>query len=235
MSDTLRLNMPLLDAAQAQKHVTINEALARADVFAAARAERRDLAAPPAIVDGEAYIVAPGATDAWAGQDGRIALAMNGGWEFADPWEGLALWIGNEACRAVYTGGSWVGGHSAGAPGGASTSLDIVEIDHVITPGPVSSTVALIPDKAIVYGVTARVILPISGATGFSVGVAGSPDRYGTGYGTSMNAFVHGVSGQPQAYYGGTALDLTAEGGNFVAGALRIAVHIVELSPPAAV
>ncbi len=34
MSNSPRIGLPLLDAAQAQKHVTMNEALARLDVVA---------------------------------------------------------------------------------------------------------------------------------------------------------------------------------------------------------
>lgn len=232
MSDTLRLNMPLLDAAQAQKHVTINEALVRVDTLTAARAERRDLTVPPAALDGEAYIVASGAGGDWAGQDGRVALALNGGWEFVTPWEGLSLWLTTEGGRTTFAGGVWIDGHSAGGPGGATTMLRVIEADHVLSAGPVSTTVAIIPDKAIVYGVTARVTQPITGATAWSIGVAGSPNRYGTGYGTALNAFAHGVSGQPQAYYGGTPFDLSAEGSDFTGGTIRLAVHVAEVAPP---
>ena len=49
MSETPRFAMPLLDAAQAQKHVTVNEALMRADMLAAACVESRHLADPPAV------------------------------------------------------------------------------------------------------------------------------------------------------------------------------------------
>ena len=48
MSDTQRFAMPLLDAAQAQKHVTVNEALARIDALAAGQALTVGDTAPPA-------------------------------------------------------------------------------------------------------------------------------------------------------------------------------------------
>jgi hypothetical protein len=107
-----------------------------------------------------------------------------------------------------------------------------VEIDHVITAGPTSETSAIIPDKAVVLGVTARVVADITGATSWSLGVTGSPDRYGSGFGVGANSYAHGVTGSPLTYFGATSLLLTSAGGDFTGGTVRIAVHFLELSPP---
>ena len=233
MSDTLRFKMPLLDAAQAQKHVTLNEALTRADILAAGRVEGRLTVTPPASpADGEAHIVAPAATGAWIGQDGNLALFLNGGWEFVTPWSGASFWVEAERVRVTFDGIGWIDGRTAGAPSGAATLTRIVEQDHSLAAGTVSVTPAFIPDKAVVLGVTGRVTEAITGATAWSLGVAGSPDRYGSGYGTALNAFAHGVSGQPQAYYGGTALEISADSGSFTAGRILLAVHYLEITPP---
>jgi hypothetical protein len=232
MSDTPRFAMPLLDAAQAQKHVTVNEALARADALAAGRAERRDLSAPPAsAADGEVFIVGQGAIGDWAGQDGALALFLNGGWEVVAPWQGATFWVAAERLRVTRVGGAWVEGRAAGASGGAATLGRVIELDQPLS-GAVVTTAAVIPDKAVVLGVTGRVIEAIGGATAWSLGVAGSAGRYGTGYGIGKDSFAHGVSGQPQAYYGGTALVVTAEGGSFTGGTVRLAVHCMEVVPP---
>ncbi len=234
MSDTPRFAMPLLDAAQAQKHVTVNEALMRADLLGAGRVEERGRAAPPAApADGEVQIVGAGATGGWAGHDGELALYLNGGWVFVPPWGGCAVWVAAEGARLTWNGGAWVAGHLGGSPGGAATLARVAEIDHVLS-GAVSTTAPVIPDKAVVLGVTGRVLAPITGASGWSLGVAGSPDRYGAGYGTGAGSYAHGVTGQPQAYYGATPLTVTASGGAFTGGTLRLAVHLLELSPPAA-
>ena len=234
MSDTMRFAMPLLDAAQAQKHVTVNEALVRADVLGAGRVEARDLTVPPgAPVDGQAWIVAAGATGEWAGHDGELALFLNGGWAFVVPWDGASFWIGSERARVTWTGGTWVGGHAGGTAGGASTTLRVIEIDHVLAVGASSVTGAMIPDKAVVIGVTGRVTTEITGVTGWSLGVPGAVDRYGTGYGTALASWAHGITGQPQPYFGATALEITAEGGSFTGGAVRLAVHCMEIAPPA--
>jgi len=233
MSNSARLGLPYLDAAQAQKHVTVNEALARLDVIAARSAATMDLTAPPASpADGEAHVVATGATGAWAGADGQIAVFLNGGWDFVAPWAGLRLWVDAIHGFALFVGTAWAIDWQGQSPQGALTLPRVVEIDHVVAAGAASATAAFIPDKAVVLGVTARVTGAVGGATGWSLGVTGSADRYGTGFGTALNAFAHGVTASPLAYFGGSSLLLTAEGSAFTGGTVRIAAHLFELSPP---
>jgi len=233
MSNSPRIGLPYLDAAQAQKHVTMNEALARLDMAGAGRAESMDLGTPPVSpAEGDAHVVPAGATDAWAGQDGNVAVYLNGGWDFITPWAGWRLWIAAESGFAVFDGTAWQLVSQPTAAGGAFTQLRQAEIDHVVGSGSTSETSAFIPDKAIVLGVTARVVEAIGGASSWSLGVSGSPDRYGSGIDVSLNAYVHGVTGSPLAYYGGSSLLLTAESGTFSGGTVRIAVHYFQLSPP---
>jgi hypothetical protein len=235
MSDTARFAMPLLDAAQAQKHVTVNEALVRADALGCGRVEDRDRTEPPATpAEGRVHIVGAGATGDWAGHDGALALFLNGGWEFISPWGGCSVWVASERTRVTRQGGAWLAGHAGGSPGGAATLMRVAEIDHALS-GSVSQTAPVIPDKAVVLGVTGRVTVQITGASSWSLGVPGSPDRYGSGYGTGAGSYAQGVTGQPQAYYGVTPLAITAQGGSFSGGKVRLAVHLLELSPPAAV
>lgn len=233
MSNSPRIGLPYLDAAQAQKHVTMNEALARLDMAAAGTAETIDLATPPASpAEGDAHVVPAGATDAWAGEDGNVAVFLNGGWDFITPWAGWRLWIAAASGLAVFDGVAWRLVSQPTAPGGAFTLLRQAEIDHVIGAGTTSETAAFIPDKAIVLGVTARVIQEITGVPSWSLGVSGSPDRYGSGVDVGLNAYVHGVTGSPLAYFGGSTLLLTANSGSFSAGTVRLAAHYFDLSPP---
>jgi len=61
MSETKKLALPLMAEAQAQKHVTHNEALLKLDALVQLSVRSRALADPPAApVDGEAWIVAAG-------------------------------------------------------------------------------------------------------------------------------------------------------------------------------
>ena len=82
MARTAQLDLPLVMPAQAQKHVTVNEALARLDAAAQLRVISSLLSTPPASAcDGQSYLVPAGATGEWAGhRAGRIAVWSNGGW-----------------------------------------------------------------------------------------------------------------------------------------------------------
>ncbi len=75
MPDTsTHLLLPYLLAAQAQKHVTVNEALRLLDGLVQLAVLDRHLTTPPASpADGDRYIVASGATGAWAGWDLNVA------------------------------------------------------------------------------------------------------------------------------------------------------------------
>jgi hypothetical protein len=109
MTATARLGLPLIEAGQAQKHVTHNEALAALDRVVQALVVDRDLATPPASpAEGAGYIVAASPTGAWTGQAGRIATWVDGGWTFTVPALGHRVWLADEARLLVWTGSAWV-------------------------------------------------------------------------------------------------------------------------------
>jgi hypothetical protein len=110
MSDTTpRSGLPLIAAAQAQKHVTHNEALLMLDALSCARLLDRDLSAPPASpTDGDAYLVKATGTGTWTGQDGNIAFAVDGGWRFYAPYAGLIAYVSDETKLIVNDGSTWV-------------------------------------------------------------------------------------------------------------------------------
>jgi len=109
MSTTPRSALPLLAAAQAQKHVTHNEALLQLDALSCARFLDRDLSAPPSSpADGDSYLVKATASGDWTGQDGNIAYAVDGAWRFTQPFTGLMAYVADESIFVVHTGSSWV-------------------------------------------------------------------------------------------------------------------------------
>jgi hypothetical protein len=68
----------------------------------------RDLGAPPANpVDGERYLIPAGATGAWAGRAGQIAVRIAGAWEFYSPKVGWLCFIEDEAVLSVYKAAGW--------------------------------------------------------------------------------------------------------------------------------
>lgn len=104
---TANLGLPLLLAGQAQKHVTHNEALALVDLLVQGLVEDIHRTSPPADpAPGQCHIVATGATGLWAGQAGRIAGFVNGGWIFMAPRDGWRMALPNgDGLR--FTDGLW--------------------------------------------------------------------------------------------------------------------------------
>ena len=109
MSSTTALQLlPLIEPAQAQKHVTHNEALAVLDVLVQTTATSRALTAPPTgALAGACYIVAQGATGDWQGEDGMVAVYSGLYWDFYQPKTGWRVWIETEATEAVFDGAGW--------------------------------------------------------------------------------------------------------------------------------
>jgi hypothetical protein len=108
MDTTPNLSLPYIAAAQAQKHVTHNEALRALDAVVQLMVLDKDLAAPPASpAEGARYIVAPSPAGAWAGQAGRIAAWQDGAWAFYTPREGWLAWAADEDALYVWSGTAW--------------------------------------------------------------------------------------------------------------------------------
>jgi hypothetical protein len=106
--DTTILSLPLILPAQAQKHVTHNEALVALDLIVQLTVINRTLAAPPAApAVGDRYIVPAGPTGAWAGQAGRIALYSETGWQFTQALPGWRAHVLAEGQTAVFDGLAW--------------------------------------------------------------------------------------------------------------------------------
>lgn len=237
MGSTTKLGLPLVQAAQAQKHVTVNEALGRLDAMVGLTLVSRSQTAPPTTsADGDSYGVPVGAVNAWQGQEGAIAVFANGGWDFVLPTVGRSAWIADEGYAATFDGVDWIVGLGAVSGNGAGLVHRVIELDHTVLAGPSSTTTLVIPANALVYGVTGRVLSTIGGtATSWQLGIDGvSADRYGSGLGLVAGSWARGITSAPLAYYADTALTLTGEGGDFSGGVVRLAVHVCELTLPRA-
>ena len=109
MPNSPLLALPYLASAQAQKHVTHNEALSLIDGLLHLSVISRVLATPPGvIVDGDRYLIAASPTGDWAGQAGQVALRMEGVWRFLVPRKGWRAWIEAENILLVFDGSVWV-------------------------------------------------------------------------------------------------------------------------------
>jgi hypothetical protein len=118
-----RLRLPYLQPAQAQKHVTHNEALQRLDALVQLRVAAWAVASPPAgPAPGDVVEVGPAAADAFAGQAGMLALWDGTGWQFLEPRDGWLAWDAGTSVLRVRTGGAWQawagGAQSSSGPSG---------------------------------------------------------------------------------------------------------------------
>lgn len=234
MDETGILQLPLMQAAQAQKHVTVNEAFRRLDGLVQLRLQSLTETTPPlTAAEGESWFVPSGAVNDWAGHVGEIAMFANGGWVFAAPQVGWRAWDVSNAIETVFDGTTWQPGFAAISPNGAGLRFQVLEFDHVISAGATNATATLIPANAMVFGVTGRVTDTITGAlTSWELGADGSSNRYGSGLGLVVSSYVRGVLGSPLTGYSAMPLDLTAVGGDFAGGTVRLAVHYAELTLP---
>ena len=118
MSDaTTNLELPFLAPAQAQKHVTVNEALLRLDALVQLNVASRTLAAQPAAPpDGTIHILPPGKTGAdWGSMaNGALAYWRDGIWEALTPKPGWSAFVRDEGRRFVFRDGAWRGEAQAG-------------------------------------------------------------------------------------------------------------------------
>lgn len=116
MSNSLNLELPYVEEAQAQKHVTVNEAFRRLDaVVQLAVADRTTTAPPGSPSEGDRYIVAAPATGAWSGHAGEVAAYLDGAWAYFAPQEGWLAYLADEDALAVFDGSSWTLLTSSGA------------------------------------------------------------------------------------------------------------------------
>lgn len=110
MSDipTANLALPLIQAAQAQKHVTHNEALRLIDTLLQLAVLDRDLASPPGSPgEGQRWIVAASPTGGWAGHAGHIAAWQDAGWQFSAPQTGWVAFVIDEGTLLTWNGTAW--------------------------------------------------------------------------------------------------------------------------------
>ena len=111
MTDTANLALPCIDAAQAQKHVTHNEALRILDTLVQLAVLDRDLNAPPGSPsEGQRWIVksSPSPTGAWSSHGDQIAAWQDGGWQFSTPNVGWLVYVVDEGALIAWNATAWV-------------------------------------------------------------------------------------------------------------------------------
>ena len=105
---TTKLGVVQLAADQAQKHVTLNEALSQLDQLVQQTVKNRTTTAPPAgPSEGDAYIIAVTATGDWTGRENDIAAYVLGAWVYFTPRTGWIAWDEGAAVHLRWNGTTW--------------------------------------------------------------------------------------------------------------------------------
>ncbi|WP_410217861.1 DUF2793 domain-containing protein [Paracoccus sp. (in: a-proteobacteria)] len=233
-SETLRLQMALLQPAQAQKHVTVNEALMRLDGLVNLVLQSVSTATPPQTVpDGQCWGVPSAAQGVWAGRGGQVAIGVNGGWVFAPPSTGMRAFVADRGAEAVHDGTVWVIGALTLGQTGSGLVAGMAEGEVTLTAGSSVVTGVFIPAGAMVIGAAARVTAALTGTvTTWRLGTSGATNRFGQGLGKSADSWARGMLGAPMTYYQPEPLVVTTDSGSFAGGRIKLAVHWLELRLP---
>jgi len=101
---TPRFALPLLHTAQAQKEVFVNEALMLADTLVHSCVEGETATPPETSADGEAWLVASGATGEWSQAEGFIAVRRGTGWIFVAPRDGMRVFDRSRGAEILFFG-----------------------------------------------------------------------------------------------------------------------------------
>ncbi|MCK5931911.1 MAG: DUF2793 domain-containing protein [Fulvimarina manganoxydans] len=109
MSETANLALPYILAAQAQKHLTHNEALRALDAIVHLSVLDLDRTEPPAEPqEGDRHIVAAPAGGEWVGRGAQIAAFQDGAWAFFTPRAGWLAHVAGDGRLRRYDGERWV-------------------------------------------------------------------------------------------------------------------------------
>ncbi|PZO65280.1 MAG: hypothetical protein DI498_09565 [Paracoccus denitrificans] len=230
--DTVRLGLPLLQPAQAQKHVTVNEALGRLDGLVNLVVESTRRTTPPTVIEGECWAVPAGAVNAWEGRSGQIAIGANGGWVFAKPQAGQRAFVRDAGVPVIHDGRGFRGGALTMGQLGAGMNVRLSEVELSVGKGTTITTGLIVPANAMVIGCNARVSEKLGGTVKtWALGHTGATDRFGRGLGTGEGSYCTGLI-SPTSYYSPDPIIMTATDGAFDGGTVRIALHWLELVLP---
>lgn len=105
--NTPKLSLPILQPAQAQKHIIVNEALERMDA-AVQLSIIGEVSAPDAeSTEGQSYRVGASPVGVFTGHEGDIATLGAGGWNFLTPQPGWVCWDMSAGQLHLFDLGVW--------------------------------------------------------------------------------------------------------------------------------
>ena len=231
MSQTTRLQLPFIVTAQAQKEVTHNDSLQTLDAFIMPVVQEI-LNTPPVSPNvGDLYLVGISPTGDFSSHENKIAQYLSGGWRFYTPFKWMDTIIENLNERYSFDGINWVPFGLLMKDTGEYLRVQHLQEDVTVS-GINSDTVAVIPDRSLVIAVNIRVLTAVTGASAIDIGVTGDTGRYGTGIGVPQDSTNIGMTYHPVTYYADTPIKLTAQGGAFAGGVVRVTAQYLKPQGP---
>ncbi|MGL3607208.1 DUF2793 domain-containing protein [Rhizobium sp. G187] len=107
-STTAHLELPFILPAQAQKHVTHNEALQRLDAVVQLVIIADQASPPETPSESDVYAVSAGASGVWANRSGKLAVWRDGAWIYISPRTGWRAYTLSNGSIMVFDGTAWV-------------------------------------------------------------------------------------------------------------------------------
>lgn len=123
---TTRFSLPYIMPAQAQKHLTHNQALRYLDLFLNLCVLSDSTTNPPPMAqENAAFIIPDGAIDAWSGRAAQVAVFWDGAWQFFAPVIGWTAWVQSRQSAVTFNGNTWVTAAGSDAGTDIKTAFDI--------------------------------------------------------------------------------------------------------------
>ena len=189
--NSVNLSLPYIQPAQAQKHVTHNEAIRVLDALVQPSVAGPPDGTPPAnAAEGTRWIVGADAVGAWAGHEGEVAWRTDGAWSFLAPRRGWQFRVETGGSLS-FDGSAWVGegdvatfpdtvdrlgvGAAADAANRLAVSSEAVLLNHAGAGHQVKVNKAAETDTASLLfqtGFSGRAEMGTTGGDGFAVRVS---------------------------------------------------------------
>jgi hypothetical protein len=126
ISQTPRLNLPLLTPGQTLKYITHNEALKTLETLLYLNIEREISHAAESVQEDSFFKVSADAGSEWTAHVNKVAYYQNNRWNFITPLEGQIIWNAQIEALEVWTGEVWT---QVSFPINAAISSQIVGVN----------------------------------------------------------------------------------------------------------
>ena len=120
-STTPRHGLPVLFPGQAQKEVTLNEALARIDALVHPAVQGIADAPPADPGEGESWLVSTTPSGAWSGEAETLATYQSGNWLFMAPVPGMKVFDVHSGVQWIFAD-RWQRSNPIAAPSGGTSA-----------------------------------------------------------------------------------------------------------------